>query len=48
MIVGLARHSLTAANSVFGVNGLRRQHVAPSSSDILRKSGEGEAVLAKA
>jgi hypothetical protein len=31
-----------AASSASGVNGLRRQRVAPSSSAILRKSGAGE------
>jgi hypothetical protein len=45
---GLARHSLTAAISAFGVNGLRRQTVAPSSRVIFRKSGEGVSKLAKA
>ena len=43
-----ARHSLTSASSAPGVNGLRRQRAAPSSSAMRRKSGAGESRLAKA
>ena len=42
------RHSSTAACNAAGVNGLRRQREAPSSSAILRKSGAGVLRLAKA
>ena len=42
------RHSLITVNSATGVNGLRRQRDAPSSSAILRKSGAGELRLANA
>ncbi len=45
--VVLVRHSFTVVNSAFGVNGLRRQHVAPSSMVMRRKSG-ARSVLAKA
>ena len=45
--VGLVMHSLTTVNSASGVNGLRRQHAAPSSMVIRRKSGARSA-LAKA
>ena len=37
-----------AVKSATGVNGLRKQRDAPSSSVILRKSGAGELRLAKA
>src|SRR5262249_12306954 len=44
----LARHSLIVARSTSGVNGFRRQRIAPNSSAMRRKSGEGEADAAKA
>jgi hypothetical protein len=43
-----ARHSLIPANSASGVNGLRRQRDAPSSSAMRKKSGAGALRLAKA
>jgi hypothetical protein len=42
------RHSSIAIRNAAGVNGLRRQREAPSSSAILRKSGAGEVRFAKA
>jgi hypothetical protein len=42
------RYSLITVSSATGVNGLRRQREAPSSSAMLRKSGAGALRLAKA